>query len=206
LLLLFLLLPILEVFVQIKVLLSISISIVLISGIYAVSENRTLFIVGLALALGAFITRWGTYIVSNTTLFVLHDSLSLMFVGFAAVVILIHIFKEDEVTGDIISGAICVYLLMGILWAFVFSIMESTKPGSFLLTSETEPSQLFQPFFYYSFVTQTTLGYGDITPVSNLARSLALLEAIVGQLFIAVMIARLVGIHIAQSIEKRKSS
>jgi hypothetical protein len=129
--------------------------------------------------------------------------LGILFVGFTAVIILIHLFQEKEITVDVFSGAICVYFLLGFMWAFAYTLLEVMSPGSFQ-TSQGLGAGLSE-FVYYSFVTMTTLGYGDITPISSPARSLSLLEAIIGQLYLAVMIARLVGIHIAQSINGAKS-
>lgn len=97
-------------------------------------------------------------------------------------------------------GAICVYFMIGLLWALIFSTLELLQPGSFQMP-QGQGTELSH-FSYYSYVTLTTLGYGDITPISPPARSLALLEAIMGPLYIAVLIARLVGIHIVQSGEK----
>jgi hypothetical protein len=97
-------------------------------------------------------------------------------------------------------GAICVYFLVGIVWALLYSTLEFFQPGSFQMPQGTVNQATSQATFtYYSYVTLTTLGYGEITPISGPARSFALLEAMMGQLYLAVLIARLVGIHIAQS-------
>jgi hypothetical protein len=82
------------------------------------------------------------------------------------------------------------------VWGLCFYLLEQAQPGSFLIgEQQTDPSH----FIYYSFVTMSTLGYGDITPISSPARSLSVLTAVVGQFYIAVLIARLVGMHIAQA-------
>ena len=99
-------------------------------------------------------------------------------------------------TLNVIYAAIAVYLFIAFMWAFLFLLVEKLQPGSITLGG-TEESTFH--FFYYSFVTITTLGYGDITPTSEIARSLALLEAVIGQIYLVVLVARLVGIHIAQS-------
>jgi len=98
-------------------------------------------------------------------------------------------------------GAVFGYFFIGLMWGFVFSVLESLQPGSFRVGGG-QAAEL-NKFMYYSFVTQTTLGYGDITPVTPPARSLSLLEAVIGQFYQAVLIARLVGLHIAQSFEKQ---
>jgi hypothetical protein len=90
------------------------------------------------------------------------------------------------------------------MWAFVYLVLESLHPGSFAI-GEGQIEVGRRLYIYYSFVTITTLGYGDITPTTDLANSLSFLEAVTGQLYIAILIARLVGIQIAQSINKKVS-
>jgi len=96
------------------------------------------------------------------------------------------------------------YLLIGVTWSFFYAMVEISSPGAFnfgLLAAQAGDSAArgaLHFFTYYSLVTLSTLGYGDITPLSPFARSLSALEAITGQLFIAITIARLVGTHIAQ--------
>jgi voltage-gated potassium channel len=100
--------------------------------------------------------------------------------------------------GDRIVGAICVYLLIGFAWASVYETLESVAPGSFQFpvdTAWTTPGA--QRFRYFSFVTLATLGYGDITPISLLAGTLAALEAVSGQLYIGITVARLVALSLA---------
>ena len=93
-------------------------------------------------------------------------------------------------------------LLFALMWASLCRILEMVHPGSFRVP-EIQEGQEKLPLIYYSFVTITTLGYGDITPLTPLARSLAILEAVVGQLYIAVQVAWLVGVHVSQSMKKR---
>jgi hypothetical protein len=116
--------------------------------------------------------------------------------AYTATIILFYLFREDTITGDMIMGAICAYFLMGLVWSFAYSTLEFFQPGSFQMPQGAVNQATFT---YYSYVTLTTLGYGEITPISAPARSFAILEAMMGQLYLAVLIARLVGIHIAQS-------
>jgi len=88
------------------------------------------------------------------------------------------------------------------MWAFVYSVLESIHPGSFA-TGEGQIEGGRRLYIYYSFVTITTLGYGDITPTTDLASTFSFLEAVIGQLYLAVLIARLVGVHIAQSMNRK---
>ena len=122
-----------------------------------------------------------------------------LFFGFTAVTLMSYLFKTKDITSDIIIGAICAYFLIGLMWAYVYAILETFRPGTFHSSQGGNFERV--SFIYYSFVTITTLGYGDITPLTSQARSLSILEAVFGQIYLAVVIARLVGIQITQSIE-----
>ena len=107
-----------------------------------------------------------------------------------------HVFHERSVSTDTIRGAICVYLLLGFVWTLSYVLVASLDPNAFPDIDPLEsPAAMYNGLQYFSFVTLTTLGYGDITPHGNAARQLAMAEAIVGQLYIAVAIAWLVGMY-----------
>ena len=195
-LLLFIIRPFLEGFIGINILFDIFFFFILISGLYAVSERKCGFVIGMVLVVPAFIATLSNYFVHVPTVSVTERVFEVLFLGYSACMILTHVFRQKEVTLDTISGAICAYFLIGFVWGLCFFLLEQAQPGSFLMTEQqADPSH----FIYFSFVTMSTLGYGDITPISNPARSLSLLEAVVGQLYIAVLIGRLVGMHIAQA-------
>ncbi len=109
------------------------------------------------------------------------------------------VFGGGRMTSDRIAGAVAVYLLLGLLWALFYGIIAATIPGSFtgIERFSMAESGAQMDFIYFSFVTLTTLGYGDISPVAPIAKTLAWLEAVFGQLFLAVTIARLVSLEIA---------
>lgn len=199
-LLLFGLRPLLEGLRANNLLVNLFFTAVLMSGVYAASPKRRIFYVSLAIASPALIISWAGYFVTVHASILVGKIFAGLFYTFLVIVILNYIFKEKVITGDMIIGTICAYLLLGMMWASMFSIIEILQPGSFNLP-EGMDSELSH-FSYFSFVTLTTLGYGDIAPLTATARSLSLLEAITGQLYIAILIARLMGIHIAQSMEK----
>lgn len=169
---------------------------VLISGIYALSDSNTHFRVAVVLAGAIVLLRVAHYAIKLQILDILDSGLSALFLIQMLVIIWTHIQATKEVTGDLIMGAACAFLLLGLIWAHGYYLLELARNGSFR-GAEDLGNDLWN-FIYYSFVTLTTLGYGDITAASKPARALSVLEAITGQLYLAIMIARLVGLHAAQ--------
>jgi hypothetical protein len=104
-----------------------------------------------------------------------------------------EIFNAKKITADIIKGGICIYFFIGLFWAILYKLAHDIHPASF-----STPFIDHLSFFYFSFTTLTTVGYGDITPVSSFARMLTNLEAIVGQLYLVIFLASLIGLHIAE--------
>lgn len=195
---LFVLRPFLEGYVRIKLLMDIFISSLLISGAYAVSQKRMTFIIGLSIAMLTLLLQWSSYMLHQDFLRVMARLFSLIFFTYVAVVILNYLFQEKKVTSDVIFGAICVYFLIGLVWGLGYSLLEIYHPFSFEFGKI--PKAHVTRLIYFSYVTMTTLGYGDIKPLSSQAQFLSVLEAMTGQLYLAVIIARLVGMHISQSL------
>ncbi len=186
------------------ILLDVFVLFILAAGIYTVVNKKALLIIALLLAVPMFVGRWSSYFLADPVLLNAGYGFGAAFFLFNAATILSHILRQREVTGDMIYGAVCAYLLIGMSWAFAFSLMELLEPGSFVMATPDRAStgNVLPDFFYYSFVTLTTLGYGDITPVNPPARALSTLEAVVGQIYLTVLIARLIGLHISQSYTK----
>ena len=127
-----------------------------------------------------------------------------IFVAIAIFSIGRHIFLHDRVTSNVVAGGICVYVLIGMGYAFIYSMMSLLGPEIFSVQGMV-PSQVFlSDFFYFSYSTLTTAGFGDITARSPLAKAVASIEALTGTLFIAVMIAGLVGTYFLQREHPRK--
>ena len=174
---------------------------ILLLGISAISHVRRYVVIAVVLAIAVLGTRWSGYVVDNAMLLLVNDGLAAIFFTFTACLLLADVLRTGAVTANKIYGALCVYLLIGLTWGFMFLTLEGFQPGSFLVGQarssgiEKDPATLV----YFSFVTLSTVGYGDITPLSPPARSLAFLEAIIGQIYLAVLVARLVGLHIVYS-------
>jgi hypothetical protein len=174
---------------------------VLIFAVSSVSDKRRLLLFFSVLAISAISATWYAHWFPDYSIAVAAKLLDLLFLILVVAAILAHVFSSRRITRETIAGAICAYLLIGMMWSNVFAIVENLKPGSFADNSfktgaEVGPEPIRDQahrFTYFSFVTLTTLGYGDITPVTRPAKNLAALEAIFGQLYLAVLIARLVG-------------
>jgi hypothetical protein len=127
--------------------------------------------------------------------------LRMVFVAYVVTAMTLEILRQgDAVTLDTIAGAACVYMLLGVLWAAGYALLEHLRPGSFTIPDDwiMPGHQLGPALVFFSYVTLTTVGYGDIRPAGPAAAGMAVVEAIVGQLFLAVTIARLVGQHLSR--------
>jgi hypothetical protein len=176
-----------------RILSNIFFSIMLFSSVYAISHDKRLFTIALILGVPAFGARWVIHFMGSFPgIIVVVHSVVVIFLVLVAGTMLSHVLKDEVVTGEKVSAAICVYLFIGLTWAYLFSLAYYLEPGSFIIE---DPD--FSHFVYYSFITLSTLGYGDITPLSASARALSYVEAITGQLYLTVLVARLVGLHIA---------
>ncbi|MFV2067983.1 MAG: potassium channel family protein, partial [Pirellulales bacterium] len=187
-------------------------AIVMITAGLAITRGRKTFGVAILLALPAIILQGLPQDVSTRTATMAEYILSLLFLSYVMALILTRIFRSEQVSFDTISASLCVYLLLGIAWAIAYSLLDIWEPGqSFRFGLGNEDAEGLMRFggdrsifpIYYSFVTMTTLGYGDILPNSPSARMLSSLEAVMGQLYLIVLVARLVGIHIAHSVASK---
>ena len=122
----------------------------------------------------------------------------------AAVAALRFAMSGSTITREHIYAALSAYVLAGVFAGAFYSVMEWTWPGSFAILGQSANGQLPLPTAaYFSFVTLATLGYGDVVPVSEAARSLVVFEAIAGQLYLAVTVARLVSLYVVAELKKR---
>jgi len=162
-------------------------------------------IVTAALGLSALISLWTLHLFASHISRVVGFALTGAFLALLTVIVLLAVLRGQRVTADTIVGALCVYLLFGLTWGNAYALIDLVTPNAFLVAPDLaqaadwgSPTSPIMPLLqYFSFVTLSTLGYGDITPLAPFARSLAVFEAMAGQLYVAVLIARLVGIHTA---------
>lgn len=173
---------------------------VLMAATYTLSgRGRRIFYTATILsAVSIVLTCWVLSAPSRFAAILSHCSIIVM-VGFFVVAILGYVLREEKVTADKIYAAICVYLLIGYGWSFAYSVLDELEPSAFAIPTPVESTDLaaqVTQLRYFSFVTLTTMGYGDIVPRSNAARTLVVLEGVVGQLYLVTLMGRLVGLHI----------
>jgi hypothetical protein len=174
---------------------------ILLAGVYSIGPGRHRWPF-LVLTVITLAVRWGEHLSGMPQLDVGALSITVLWLIYAVSIIIGHLFQRRDVTVDTILGAVVTYLLAAVAFTLVFEIVELLQPGSFSGIPDQARShraELGSSMLYFSFVCITTMGYGDIVPLSNIARPLAVLEGVFGQLYLAVMIARLVGLHIASS-------
>lgn len=175
---------------------------VFLLGIYAAGKNKRNLIILIILGLPWFLSEW-IFTQSSETIFT-----SVLFFLFITGTIMDHILHTEEVDTDTLYAAVCVFLLLGLLWASIYGFLEYISPGIIFVANNADSvNQLTSnEIIYYSYTTLTTLGYGDITSLSAEGRIVSVLEAIVGQLFLAFLVARLVAIYTAKAMRKRLDS
>ena len=196
LLLLLLIYPFLEHFqlVGLRYLLNVFTTIILISSVHAVSENRRQMILALSIIVPAIVLGWGHELFQFEMSQVGATTMQIIAFGFIAYHILGYALRGGRVDAEKIAAAVCVYLLLGVVWQDLYILVDVLIPGSY-----NAESLSITDFLYYSFITLSTLGYGDITPVNSPAQALAFTEALVGQLYLTILVARLVGLYIANA-------
>jgi hypothetical protein len=191
--------PLQQVGVAGRLLITLFFSFLLISGVGAVAKSgRTTAVVG-GLVLTSLAVRWLRLWLGGGSLVVSDALFSSLFCTVLAAVVLAQVLREGPITFYRIEGAVAFYLLLGLAWAFAYELVELHWPNAFAPPSPATTNPNDDPtarFVYFSFVTLTTVGYGDITAVHPFARSLVTLEALIGQLFPAILLARLVSLEL----------
>jgi hypothetical protein len=172
-------------------------SLILLSGLATVWGHRLQFVAIALVTSVAMVVRWTGWFIPRGQTPGLLDETALFALGILCAVIGIKVFSAGTVTFDRILGAIALYVLVGVVWAESYQLVSLRVPGAFAGIPHDGGPPDRSIWLYFSFVTLTTVGYGDITPVAHAARSLAILEALIGQLYPAIVLARLVSLHVA---------
>jgi len=191
-------------------LLDISYMVIFFTGVFALSRQRKVAVFALALMLLCQVLTWTNRFLPNKYLILIGTALNCVYLCYTGWVILSRILERKDITYQTIMASLCVYLLIGYVWAFMYSMLQTLDPSAFkinfqLFVNPPPQQHIFAQlyyFFYFSFTTLTTLGFGDILPASSWARVMTALEAMLGQLYLVVLVSRLVSMHIQGSRER----
>lgn len=165
-------------------------TLVLFSAVYAASGRRGYLVIAACFAVPWVVLSWSRMAWGGVSADLLLIGLNVFTLG----VVLVRTVKAEAVDLDVLCGAVSVYLLLGVTWAVCYRVIETLAPGSFALIEPVIAADWSQ-LLYFSLTSLTTLGYGDITPLSPVARIWSTLEAVTGVLYIAILIARLVSLY-----------
>jgi len=187
-------------------------TILFVAAFLAVFRTRAERLAGVLLGAPTLIGAWTGYIlpgVRDLSVTAGFHLLAALFLGLSVTIVFRKIYREPEVSADGIFGAFCGYLIVGIAFGHLYCMVETLAPGSF--RGERVAEQLAHPerrvfvLVYFSFMTLTTAGYGDIVPASEAARGLAVAETVIGQFYLAVLVAELIGKRVSQTVSDRQS-
>jgi voltage-gated potassium channel len=177
--------------------LSVLFSLVLVAAVFAVANRKRSLAIALVLAIPAITLRW----INQLRPDLVHPAAFLVGAIFLLAFVIGHllhfILRAPVVTMEVLCASIAAYLMLGLMWTVAYWLVDQLTPGGAFSFNTNRGAQSMNGFtgFYFSFITLSTVGYGDITPVSQAARWLAALEAMTGLLYVAVLIARLVSLY-----------
>jgi len=178
---------------------SVLFSLVLIAGILAVAERKRALVIAIVLAIPAIAGRWINHFRPDLIAPPVFLVGGLVLITFVVANLLRFVLRAPSVTAEVLCASISAYLMLGLMWTLAYWLVDRLTPGGAFSFNTNAGTRSMNGFtgFYFSFVTLSTVGYGDITPVSRIARWLAAMEAMTGLLYVAVLIARLVSLYSA---------
>jgi hypothetical protein len=184
----------------------------LLAAVFSISKGRAWKLFALLLCLPTAVLWVVHFVADSAGVAVIRHLLLAAFLGYVIWVMFRAILDSRQVTFNTVCASLCIYLLLGVIWALAYSVVDTLDPAAFTYTIEGGRSPTWlrmgqgdTSVLYFSFATLTTLGYGDIVPTSPMSRMLASIEAITGQLYLAVLVARLVGMHIVHATNEEQA-
>jgi hypothetical protein len=172
---------------------------VLLAAVLAVAKRKRVLIIAIILVIPAIVGRWINHFRPD----MIHPAVFLVFALVLLAFVIAHmlrfILRAPVVNVEVLCASISVYLMLGLIWSIAYWLVDDLTPGGAFSFNTIRGAETMNGFtgFYFSFITLSTVGYGDITPVSRIARWLAAMEAMTGLLYVAVLIARLVSLYSA---------
>jgi voltage-gated potassium channel len=171
-----------------------SLTLVLLIGVWSLEGNRWVFRTGLALMTVAALLSFSYFFRPHVGIVHVVRVLSVVFLLLSAAITFRSVFLAGEVNLNRLAGAASLYLIIALIWTLLYSLLYAADPGS-ISGLPAQPS--LWDCLYFSLTTLTTLGYGDVLPVSAPARTLAGVEVALGQFYLTILVAALVGMHVA---------
>ena len=170
----------------------------LVIGVWSLKSSGPIFLIGMGFAVAAILLNVIAVATDNQAIAAGSFAMLMFFLLIAIINTLRQVAFGHEISFNRLVGAVCVYLLLGLIWAVAYTLIEIAQPGSFDGLAYTGGAGGWNPsWIYFSFVTMTTLGYGDLLPIGSTARMFAYLQAVFGQFYIAVLVAGLVSAYIS---------
>src|SRR5262245_48997325 len=176
---------------------AILITLVLLSAVPAVGGKRTTLLLAAVLVTPAIVGTWLDHLHANPVPREVTLATAILFALFVVVNLLGFVLRSPRVNAEVLCAGISTYLMLGVLWGFAYILVARLNPEAFVFTAGSEAGRPIAGFWalYFSFTTLTTVGYGDIIPVANEARMLAMLESTAGTFCVTILIARLVTLY-----------
>ena len=180
-----------------SIIINFTFTITIVIGVWSLIDDRKWFLFGLGLAAFSLILALLEFFYASEFIYIASILVLLLFLINSLVLAIKHILFGPKIDMNKIVGSVTIYLLIGIIWALLYGLIDVLIVGSFSGNLLNMGGSRFWDLIYFSFVTLTTLGYGDILPMNTYARTLAYMEAIVGQFYIALLVASLVGAYLS---------
>ena len=180
---------------------SVLMTLVLFSAVLAIGGRRRTLIWSSVLVTPALAGKWANYFRPDLVPAEIFLGAGVLFTGYVVLKLFGYIFRAPRVNTEILCAAAANYLMLGLLWSFGYSLVAGANPDAFVVTYGSSAGHLMMGAnsMYFSFATLCTVGYGDIVPVSSVARMLAVLEAIVGMFYMTMLVARLVSLYSSEA-------
>jgi hypothetical protein len=174
-------------------------SLVLLAGVVAVADSKRVLVIAIVLAIPAIAGRWINHFRPDLIPPAVFLVAGLILIAFVVGNLLRFVLRAPSVNTEVLCASISAYLMLGLMWTMAYWLVDQLTPGGAFAFNTNTGKESMKGFnaFYFSFITLSTVGYGDITPVSRMARWLAAMEAMTGLLYVAVLIARLVSLYSA---------
>jgi hypothetical protein len=179
------------------IIVSLLFSLVLISAVLAVASRRRTLVIAVLLVIPAIAGRWINHLQPNLVPPAVFLIAGLVLIAFVVANLLYFVLRAPSVNVEVLCASISAYLMLGLMWTMAYWLVDQLTPGGAFSFNTNAGTRSMNGFtgFYFSFITLSTVGYGDITPLSTIARWLAAMEAMTGLLYVTVLIARLVSLY-----------